>query len=144
MTDYVCGFAFTHTHHETNVALIHKRHGPDVVVGRLNGIGGKIERGETIHEAMVREFKEEAGVLIPKWDPFCKMNVPPYGTVFMFSAIISSELAKEVRGREDEEIQWVDVRKMPYYNVVPNLKWLIPMALDQDHISSTSEVIYGS
>ena len=35
---------------------------PDWQSGLVNGLGGSIESGETIHEAMVREFREECGV----------------------------------------------------------------------------------
>lgn len=35
---------------------------PDWQNGLVNGLGGSIEDGESIHEAMVREFKEECGV----------------------------------------------------------------------------------
>lgn len=32
--------------------------------GKWNGFGGKVEVGETFHEAMIREFKEECGVVV--------------------------------------------------------------------------------
>jgi 8-oxo-dGTP diphosphatase len=56
---YVNGFMFSPDHQR--VALIHKRQ-PTWQAGYLNGIGGKIELGETAAEAMVREFSEETGV----------------------------------------------------------------------------------
>src|SRR6185295_19082363 len=34
---------------------------PEWQKGRFNGVGGKVESGETAVEAMVREFKEEVG-----------------------------------------------------------------------------------
>lgn len=58
---YVVGYAFRPD--MGAVALIEKRK-PAWQVGKLNGVGGKIEPGETPVEAMVREFKEEAGVWI--------------------------------------------------------------------------------
>lgn len=56
----VCGFMFDKRTQEL-VALIRKKR-PDWQAGKVNGVGGKIERGEKAHAAMVREFQEETGV----------------------------------------------------------------------------------
>ena len=55
---YVVGFMFDTS--LTNVALIRKTK-PAWQAGLLNGIGGKVEAGESFDDAMVREFSEEAG-----------------------------------------------------------------------------------
>ena len=34
--------------------------------GKWNGFGGKVNEGETIEEAAIREMKEEAGVIVDK------------------------------------------------------------------------------
>ena len=36
--------------------------------GRLNGVGGKLEPGETIEEAAIRETEEEIGVNLTKME----------------------------------------------------------------------------
>lgn len=54
---YVLGFYLT----PQGVVLIRKSK-PEWAKGKLNGIGGHIEEGETPLEAMVREFDEEAGI----------------------------------------------------------------------------------
>lgn len=58
MDTYVLGFAFDHL---GRVALIRKNK-PKWQAGLLNGVGGKVEEGETYLQAMVREFCEETGV----------------------------------------------------------------------------------
>jgi 8-oxo-dGTP diphosphatase len=65
MQNYVLGFAFD-THGE-RLALIRKNR-PTWQAGRLNGIGGKLEPGESAIQAMVREFAEEAGVATKEKD----------------------------------------------------------------------------
>jgi 8-oxo-dGTP pyrophosphatase MutT (NUDIX family) len=35
--------------------------------GRWNGFGGKVEEGETIVEAAIREMKEESGLTVKNW-----------------------------------------------------------------------------
>ena len=64
MQDYVCGFLFTPD--RTRVLLIRKRR-PPWQAGRLNGVGGKVEPGETVEAAMRREFREEAAVDVADW-----------------------------------------------------------------------------
>ena len=58
MKRYVLGFCFLP---DWTCVLIEKTK-PDWQSGLVNGLGGSIEPGETIHEAMVREFREECGV----------------------------------------------------------------------------------
>lgn len=61
--EYVVGLLFDTLPRPTNVALIRKNR-PPRQARLLNGIGGKREPGESWHEAMSREFEEEAGVRI--------------------------------------------------------------------------------
>ena len=61
-TKYVLGFAFNKGC--TEVLLIEKKR-PNWMVGKLNGVGGHIEDGETPIDAMVREFKEETNLRRP-------------------------------------------------------------------------------
>lgn len=54
------GFAF-------NPSLDHlvviRKNRPERFAGKLNGLGGKLEAGETAVQAMVREFREECGLV---------------------------------------------------------------------------------
>jgi len=64
MIKYVLGFAFTpEVGLYRRVALIEKKK-PKWQEGRINGIGGKIEPGETAVQAMSREFYEETSVFL--------------------------------------------------------------------------------
>ena len=119
------------------MALIHKNHGPAAVVGRWNGIGGKRNPGapglpdESSDAAMWREFIEEAGVPV-SWTLFLRLGGPGWEVDF-FHAFDSVKLA-EVRQRETEEVATFSISSLP--NVVPNLRWIIPMALghEDDHV----------
>ena len=58
MKRYVLGFCFL-PHWE---CILIEKSKPDWQNGLVNGLGGSIEPGETMHEAMVREFYEECGL----------------------------------------------------------------------------------
>lgn len=57
-TTYVLGFAFDNT----GGCILMRRKKDDWQKGLVSGIGGKVEKGESIMGAMVREFFEETGI----------------------------------------------------------------------------------
>lgn len=63
----------------SRVALIRKAT-PQWQAGKLNGVGGKAEPGETARQAMVREFHEETGVLTEasSWQLFARLGSPHF------------------------------------------------------------------
>jgi len=118
---YVVGFVF-HSDNSHQVLLINKLR-PDWQKGKLNGVGGKIENGETPVEAMRREFKEETGIYLQHWQPTCILDDRRVWRVFFFT----SETLQKPELTTDEAPVWVDQHHLPE-NVVPNLHWLIPLA----------------
>ncbi len=130
---YVCGFAFKHPlepFHD-KVILILKLRGPDVVRNRYNGIGGKIEEGETPIQAMVREFEEEAGAKTnpEDWELFVVLN-GPWGEVHFFRHFAELDgLRLSDDSPTDEFVTW---RQLDEPKVVSNLRWLLPLALDRE------------
>jgi 8-oxo-dGTP diphosphatase len=125
MKDYVVGFLFSPSLGQ--LVLVEKKH-PEWQAGRFNGVGGKVEEGETFHDAMVREFREETGKEVPKWTRFCSLN-GAWGTVAFFYAV--AEDYHKVETTTDEEITLWDVdyvMELKRDEIIPNLRWLIQMA----------------
>jgi 8-oxo-dGTP diphosphatase len=123
MHNYVAGFLFDNG----QVALIQKNK-PEWQKYKLNGIGGKIELGETPHEAMVREFYEETGCRIDQWRVFAKLRGSDW-KVYFFSAEGDHKLCSSIT---DEQVKFCLVDRLYDYPLIPNLHWLIPLALDSD------------
>ena len=127
MKQYVVGFLFTPDNQR--VVLIEK-HNPAWQRGLYNGVGGKIEAGETPLEAMIREFEEEAGVKTQAndWRHIARILRPGDYDLSVFAG--HSALALEAKTVERELIALLPVDALPA-KLMPNLKWLIPMALDE-------------
>lgn len=95
--------------------------------GRWNGFGGKVEPGETIEQAAVRECREEAGVDIDTVEPagchrFIFEGEPVAHEVHIFRA-------RSWRGEpvETEEMrpQWFDPSALPFDSMWPDDRlWL--------------------
>lgn len=118
---YAVGFAFSPL--GDKVVLIRK-HRPRWQAGRLNGVGGHVEEGETPFDAMRREFREETGVWVHDWTHFATLNCVG-GIVEFFSSSID---VRRVGTCTDEEVEIHSALTLPE-DVVPELYWLIPMAL---------------
>ena len=130
MTRYVAGFLFADL--RTRVLLVRKAR-PNWQKGKLNGIGGHIEPGETPEQAMSREFAEETGIRIDYWRCFAtligKTDDKPWEVFWYVSAVAQSADYKLI-SQPDEPVGWYPLNTcretMP--PVMPNLHWLIPMA----------------
>lgn len=124
---YVVGFMFDER--EAQVLLIRKTR-PSWQAGKLNGIGGRIEDGETPAEAMRREFAEEVGIECESWKYFCTLGDERDWQIDFFYA---TGPIWDAQPLTDERPEIVNVSDISGVAVIPNLNWLIPMALTMKH-----------
>lgn len=129
LKEYVCGFYFDHTFQY--VALIWKNK-PDWQKGKLNGIGGKIESGELPIAAMRREFREETGILHNEWMDLVTLSTDEW-RVHFFCSIGKVNEFEYVETKEEEEVAKIEVSRLLAWDFdhIPNLDWLIPMAINK-------------
>lgn len=140
MTRYVAGFAFE----GGKVALIEKQR-PAWQKGKLNGIGGHIEDGETPSKAMVREFYEETGCMTDEteWLQFATLTGTDFEVNFFRSYPGNLE---DLDSPTDEKVVIWPTDRVNVFSCIPNLSWLIPMAKSMpfDRVSKFSITeIYG-
>ena len=147
-TEYVLGFYF-----RRDSVLLIKKNKPDWQKGRLNGVGGKIERSvklangelgwETGSEAMTREFLEETGLSVGEYD--WRYVVEVSGTdkdgnnwnVIVFTFREDKRHVYTPCGTDEEPVAFYPINALPGVSGKPeeatvlfNLLWLIPMCLD--------------
>jgi 8-oxo-dGTP diphosphatase len=132
MMNYVLGFMFRKNN--TEVALIEKLK-PEWQKGKLNGIGGKLEKDEDMYRAIEREFKEETGAIVTTWKRFCTIGDSKNNwNVECFTTNDKENGDIEIKSVELEQVEWHKVEEINKINIIPNLKWLIPLALDKDDL----------
>lgn len=128
----VVGFLLGLNHQR--VVLVRKNH-PAWQKGKLNGVGGHIEAGESPETAMVREFQEETGTVITGWEHYATMTGPNW-RVYLFlaagdlSGIEDTAAAHRMAGKAVEDILVKQVANLRYENTIGNIPWLVHLALD--------------
>lgn len=133
-TYYAAGFMFRDDTRRSVLLILKQK--PVWQAGKFNGIGGKLEPGETAFDAMVREFREETGcaTTVEDWREFCVTEHHQFdGVVHFFTSVWRPEMG-EPRTVELEQVRWQDTDlRSP---VIQNLLWLLPMAADQDNVTA--------
>ena len=124
---YVVGFMFNAD--ESLVVLLRKRR-PDWQAGKLNGMGGHVEPGESYGPAMVREGREESG-LTPDWEHFAVLGGNGW-EMYCYRAVQGDPCAVPPHNDVGEQFEVHTVASVTSAMVetIPNLRWLVPMALN--------------
>lgn len=118
--DYVLGFAFNRF---DQVLLIRKER-PDWQRGKMNGIGGKVEKNETHLQAMRREFVEECGLDIPpyRWSRRGKCHGDSF-QISVFSVKLSE--AEVPLTTTDEKVQWRYIINLSDCDILPHVEAMV-------------------
>ena len=123
--DYVLALLFTADARE--VVLVRKTR-PAWQAGRVNALGGKMHYDEAVSDAARREVREEAGIDVGGWEEFLVWHDPEYR---LRAVRAFDDAARRARTAEDQEVFLARVDALPP-NVIDNLRWIIPLALDRD------------
>lgn len=131
MYGYVVGFAFTEE--ATSILLVRKNR-PEWQKGCLNGIGGKIEDGETPAEAMSREAFEEAGIKVEWLHRGVMKGINYDGSEFECHIFYAYE-GFDWEQKEDEPLNIYDPLTFDTHGpIVNNLNYLIPFGMYMERV----------
>lgn len=131
---YVVGFLFNE---DLSEVLLIRKNKPEWQAGRLNGIGGKVEPGETNHEAMQREANEEAGLNTNlQWTDVAVLHFDADADPTVEHCLLHVFAARDnddedfhmAKTMTEERIERVLTSYLPS-SVLPNLHWMVPLAL---------------
>ena len=134
MIEYVNGYMVNSLDLRTGLGVFLQKKKPAWQYGAWNGVGGKIEPGETPEEAMCREFFEEADVQTrpDEWELAVVLQGDDF-IVYNFRSVQSLEKMQECRTKTAEPIVIRScISMLTDAPVLANMLWSLPMILSQD------------
>lgn len=112
-------------------------------IGKYNGIGGKIEKGETAEAAMIREAQEEILVTPTKYD---KVGVVEFIEFYKgkkqnvaFHLFIATKWNGEPQESEEMNPKWFKINEIPYNQMFEDDRYWLPMILEGKKINAFFE-----
>ncbi len=125
MAKYVCGFV----NFQDEIIFIHKARGKHK--DQHNGLGGKVEPGESVVRAMQREAFEEAGIVLSAKEIELKVvlkgqsNDQIYEIYFFLCTVPVKE---DLKSSSEGQVKWFKFGDFPP-TCVHNLHWLVPLCM---------------
>ena len=101
--------------------LVRRGHGP--AAGSWSVPGGRVERGETLHEAVVREVAEETGlhVVVERFLGWAEIVDEGHFVILDFVVTLLDADDEPVPGDDAAEVEWVDVGELTERRLAPGL-----------------------
>jgi 8-oxo-dGTP diphosphatase len=118
------------------VLMIHRNKRPeDLHYGKYNGLGGRVEPGETVVAGMRREILEESGLAVRKltlrgtisWPGFGKNGEAWFGFIFRIDGWDGTPHA----GNHEGTLEWVDVDRILELPLWDSDRLFLPMVFDR-------------
>ena len=82
-------------------------------------VGGKIERGETKEQALIRECKEELNITLSVGDIFMEV-VHEYEDITVHLTLFNAKIAQGVPEKlEHNDLKWICTAEIPNYKFCP-------------------------
>jgi mutator protein MutT len=102
--------------------------------GKYNGVGGKLEKGETPEEAMIRECQEEISITPTEYEKVGEMEFLEYIKNNKVSLVFHLYVATKWIGKptESEEMfpKWFNIDEIPYDEMFSDDKYWLPLLLE--------------
>lgn len=119
-----------------SVLMVHRLRPGDDQQGKYNGLGGKMDRGESVAACLMREIREEAGIEVTEmalrgtinWTNFGPKGEDWLGFVFLVTGFEGKPNEKS----EEGPLRWVPLEEMPGLPMWEGDRHFLPMVFDGD------------
>lgn len=102
--------------------------------GLYNGVGGKLKKGESVLDAMIRETQEEIGVTPTTYEKYGINEflefVNDEETNLVFHLFIATEWEGEPTESEEMVPEWFDIDSIPYDKMFKDDRYWLPLVLE--------------
>ena len=97
--------------------LIAQRAKKDVLYGKWEFPGGKLEENETEQECLARELNEELGIHAQIGGYFCSSFFDHNGCAYEMRTYFVPSFTEAIELREHQEIRWVNIEELLRYDM---------------------------
>jgi 8-oxo-dGTP diphosphatase len=93
--------------------------------------GGKVESGESVEQAIVRELYEEIGIVVTQQTHFHQLDYDYPDKSLHFDFISVTEFENVPFGREGQQGEWVTIARLPHYAFPAANRPIVKMLVEQ-------------
>ncbi|WP_457572904.1 NUDIX hydrolase [Desulfolithobacter sp.] len=120
-----------------NTLLVHRTaRSDDHHLGKYNGLGGKMEPGEDVYSCLVREIREESGLVVTEavlrgtvnWPGFGPDGQDWLGFIFLVTGFIGEPASRN----EEGDLAWHPVASLLSLPMWEGDRYFIPLVFDGD------------
>lgn len=109
--------------------------------GKINGVGGKIEPGESIEQALVRECIEEVSMKPLEWEAVAELDFRQQAPTKPWHMYVHVYICRQWQGEpeESDEMQpaWYSFDRVPYDDMWEDDKYWLPQVIAGERLRGT-------
>lgn len=124
---------------EQRVLLLYRNKKPqDHHEGKYNGLGGKVEPGESFENCLLREVKEESGLVLQnyRWHGSIMFPLFTKDTDWLVYLYSSTAYNGQIEESPEGELEWVELDRLFDLPLWPGDKVFLPWVLDNKMFSA--------